>query len=75
MTGVSVVLTLGKSSLLLEALAILVEGMKADRMTPDFQFFSLEGDGRFEVAQFDDLPDFIMIDDGVRSHARLQNIC
>ena len=43
------------------------EGMKADKN--DMNCFSLrEGDGRFEIAcEFDDLPDFIMIDDRVQT--------
>ncbi len=41
--------------------------MKADKN--DMNCFSLrEGDGRFEIAcEFDDLPDFIMIDDRVQT--------
>ncbi|MCH5074416.1 AAA family ATPase [Shigella flexneri] len=68
MTGIVGRNDFGKSTLL-EALAIFfeTEGMKADKN--DMNCFSLrEGDGRFEIAcEFDDLPDFIMIDDRVQT--------
>lgn len=68
MTGIVGRNDFGKSTLL-EALAIFFEtdGMKADKN--DMNCFSLrEGEGRFEIAcEFDDLPDFIMIDDRVQT--------
>ena len=66
MTGIIGRNDFGKSTLL-EALAIFeTEGMKADKN--DMNCFSLRRDGRFEIAcEFDDLPDFIMIDDRVQT--------
>lgn len=60
-------MTLGNQRFWKRWLFFETEGMKADKN--DMNCFSLrEGDGRFEIAcEFDDLPDFIMIDDRVQT--------